>query len=451
MSFLGRIAAGLNNWTSRWVPGAFSIALVLTLVTVVLAITMTGHSFFECLTSWGDGFWELLSFSMQMTLIMVTGYIVVVSPLVSRGLKWFAGLPRTATSAIVFTAFGSMALSWINWGLGLIGSAMLVRYVARKHTDIDYRLLVAVAYFGAGCTWHAGLSASAPILVATPKHFMEAQIGLIPLTRTIFHPFNLVATATVFVVMTVMAALMHPRDAKQRVTVDPHKLDRVGVFEAPVPDNAGVWSFADFLDYRYLLNLLIGLAGIGWLGQYLYTHGWQGISINTVNFTFLTAGVLLHPSPASVGKAAAESAAYIYNIILQFPFYSGMYGIIKGTGLSDRIGEMFVAVANPRTLPLIVYWYSGVVNYFVPSGGSKWAVEAPYVIAAAKTLGVGFDKIVLSYAWGDMMTDLLQPFWALPLLAAAGVEFKEILGYEMIACFVYVVVVSLFFYFLPFY
>ena len=128
-----------------------------------------------------------------------------------------------------------------------------------------------------------------------------------------------------------------------------------------------------------------------------------------------------------------------------------MYGIIKGTGLSDKIGEMFVAVANPKTLPLIVYWYSGVVNYFVPSGGSKWAVEAPYVIAAAKTLGVGFDKIVLSYAWGDMMTDLLQPFWALPLLAAAGVEFKEILGYELIACFVYVIVVSLFFYFLPFY
>jgi short-chain fatty acids transporter len=451
MNVLGRIAVALNNWTERWVPSAFSIALVLTIITVGLAVALTGHSLLECLQSWGDGFWELLSFSMQMTLIMVTGYIVVVSPLVSRMLKWFAGLPRNATSAIAFMAFGSMALSWINWGLGIIGSAMLVRYIAKKHPDIDYRLLVAVAYFGAGCTWHAGLSASAPILVATPKHFMEAQIGLIPLTRTIFHPFNLLATAVVFVVMTGVAALMHPRDVRQRITVDPRKLDKVGVFESPTPENQGNLSFADFLDYRYVLNLIIGLAGLCWLGQSFYNHGWQGISINTVNFVFLTAGILLHPSPASVGKAAAESAAYVYNIILQFPFYSGMYGIIKGTGLSDKIGAMFVAVATPKTLPLIVYWYSGVVNYFVPSGGSKWAVEAPYVIAAAKTLGVGFDKIVVSYAWGDMMTDLLQPFWALPLLAAAGIEFKEILGYEMIACLVYVVIVSLFFYFLPFY
>jgi short-chain fatty acids transporter len=166
---------------------------------------------------------------------------------------------------------------------------------------------------------------------------------------------------------------------------------------------------------------------------------------------FLTFGILLHRSPTGVMKAAAESASFVYNIILQFPFYSGMYGIIKGSGLSNVIGNLFVQVASPKTLPLIVYWYSGIVNYFVPSGGSKWAVEAPYIVEAAKALGVSYDKIVLSYAWGDMMTDLLQPFWAIPLLSAAGIEFKEILGYEMVAFLLYAVVVSLFFYFLPFF
>ena len=384
-----------------------------------------------------------------MTLIMVTGYLVVVSPSVSRILRWFARLPRNATAAIAFTALGSMLLAWMNWGLGIIGSAVLVRYMVRQHKDVDYPLLVAVAYFGLGCTWHAGLSASAPILVATPGHFMESQIGLIPLSRTIFHPFNLTLTVVVLVVMTALAALMHPRRIDQRKLVDAGLLEDDS--KSPAQTTNAPANFADYLDSRYLLNLITGAIGVVWLFLYFHQNGWEKISINTVNFSFLILGILLHPSPASVLKAAKESASYIYNIVLQFPFYAGMYGVIKGTGLSNVIGNAFVHVATGNTLPLIVYWYSGIVNYFVPSGGSKWAVEAPYIIEAARTLGTSFDKIVVSYAWGDMMTDLLQPFWALPLLTAAGLEFKEILGYEMVAFVVYASVVSLFFYFMPFY
>ena len=443
MDLFRRIAVALNNWTSRWVPSSFSIAILLTLFTLLLGCFATGHTLVETTRFWGDGFWELLPFSMQMTLIMVTGYIVVVTPLVNRILKACARLARSPHSAIAITALASMLLSWVNWGLGLIGSAVLVKYM-------DYRLLVAVAYFGAGCTWHAGLSASAPILVATPGHFMEKQIGIIPLTRTIFHPFNLALTVVVLGLMTFIAYALHPRNPAQRTHVDPAKLEAVGVFKVPAPETGGKQSFADYLDDHYLLNLVIGGLALFWLIDSFRLHGWN-ITINTVNFMFLTVGILLHPSPASVLKAAADSAAFIYNIVLQFPFYSGMYGIIKGTGLSDVIGNAFVKIASAKTLPLIVYWYSGILNYFVPSGGSKWAVEAPYITHAAQTLGVGFDKIVVCYAWGDMMTDLLQPFWAIPLLTAAGIEFKEILGYEMIAFLFYAVVVSVFFYFMPFY
>jgi short-chain fatty acids transporter len=449
MRFLVRIASALNNWTARWVPGSFSIALILTLLTLLTAVGLTPSSLFDCLQFWGDGFWELLTFGMQMTLIMVTGYVVVVSSPVNAFLRWFSSLPRNPHAAIAFTALGSMLLAWINWGLGILGSAVLVKYMAKEHRYVDYRLLVAVAYFGLGCTWHAGLSASAPILVATPGHFMAQQMGVIPLTQTIFHPFNLIATIVVLAVMTLLAYVLHPRKENERRIVSEDVLQNVGIFAAPEPPQEK--SFANRLDYRYGLNLILGLMGIYYLVNYFVTQGFERITINTVNFTFLTAGILLHRSPASVMKAAAESASYIYNIILQFPFYSGMYGIIKGSGLSNVIGEAFVRIASPKTLPLIVYWYSGIVNYFVPSGGSKWAVEAPYIAEAARTLGVAYDQIVVSYAWGDMMTDLLQPFWALPLLAAAGIEFKEILGYEMIAFVVYVLVVSVFFYFLPFY
>jgi short-chain fatty acids transporter len=344
-----------------------------------------------------------------------------------------------------------MLLAWINWGLGIIGSAMLVKYMAKQHRTVDYRLLVAVAYFGLGCSWHAGLSASAPILVATPGHFMEKQIGVIPLSETIFHPFNLVTILAVFILMTVVAFLLHPKNVEQRRLVDPARLESVGAFQTPHPEPKAKFSFADFLDYRYFLNLVIGCIGIYWLFDNFSTGGWQNITINTVNFGFLVVGILLHPSPVSVLKAAAESATFIYNIVLQFPFYSGMYGIIQGTGLSTVIGNAFVKIASVKTLPLVVYLYSGIVNYFVPSGGSKWAVEAPYVAEAAQKLGAGYAPIVVAYAWGDMMTDLLQPFWALPLLTAAGIEFKEILGYEMIACLCYVLVVSLFFLWMPFY
>lgn len=450
MNILARIAIALNNWSSRWVPSAFSIAILLTILTFLLGVFLTPHSFLDCIRFWGDGFWELLSFGMQMTLIMVTGYIVVVSPTMNRVLRWFSSLPRTGTAAIAFTALGSMVLAWINWGLGIIGSAVLVKYMARQHKDVDYPLLVAVAYFGLGCTWHAGLSASAPILVATPGHFMEKQIGILPLSGTIFHPFNLSLTLVVLVLMTTIATLMHPRRVDQRKLVDPARL--IGEAEFSLPTMEGhKKSFSTFLDFHYLLNLVIGLMGIMWLILNFSANGWEKITINTVNFAFLSVGILLHPSPASVLKAARESGSYIYNIVLQFPFYAGMYGIIKGTGLSNVIGNAFVHVADAKTLPVVVYWYSGIVNYFVPSGGSKWAVEAPYVIEAARTLGVGYGKIVVSYAWGDMMTDLLQPFWALPLLTAAGLEFKEILGYEMVAVVVYAAVVSAFFYFMPFF
>jgi short-chain fatty acids transporter len=448
---LSRMAVRLNNWTSRWVPSAFSIAILLTLITFAIAVLATNYSLIECIRFWGDGFWELLAFSMQMTLIMVTGYIVVVSPVMNRILRWFATIPRSATAAVAMTALGSMLLGWINWGLSIIGSAVLVQYMAQQHKDIDYRLLVAVGYFGMGCTWHAGLSASAPVLVATPGHFMQNEIGVIPLSQTIFHPFNIFAAILVILVMTLAAWILHPRDPVMRKTVDPMRIQSFGSFVPPAADRTSGFRFADFLDYRYLLNLIIGIIGLIWLFLNFKTRGWQGITINTVNFLFLTTGILLHPSPASVLKAAAGSGSMIYNIVLQFPFYSGMYGIIKGAGLSGVIGDAFVKIATTKTLPVIVYLYSGIVNYFVPSGGSKWAVEAPYVVEAAKSLGVSYDRIVVAYAWGDMMTDLLQPFWAIPLLTAAGIEFKEILGFEMVAFLIYALLVTILFYFLPFY
>jgi short-chain fatty acids transporter len=381
---------------------------------------------------------------MQMVLVMVTGYIVAVSPPLRRILDQLTSLFKTPTSAIMALALLSMLLAWVNWGLGIVGSAVLARLVANKIRQLSLPLIVAVAYLGLGCTWHAGLSASAPLLIATPNHFLEKQIGIIPITQTIFHPFNLALTLVVTIALTLFASQLPKSspissadrsDENNRFSFS-STLDQIEKSKSPN------LTLAALLDHSYLLNFVLGFLGLIWL-----VISWRAaefhFSINTINFLFLFVGVLLHPNPQSVIRSSAEAAQFVHGIILQFPLYAGMFGIIQGTGLSQVIGSWFVAIASAKTLPVIVYWYSGSINYFVPSGGSKWAIEAPYIVKAAQDLGVPINKIALAYAWGDMATDLLQPFWAIPLITATGLEFRQILGYGILFWAVYFFLVTL--------
>src|SRR5258705_4379106 len=205
-----RAATRLTNWTQRWVPGTFTIAWFLTLIVLILGVTAGRASFITCVAAWGDGFWELLPFSMQMCLVMFTGSMVAVSPPVARVLARLAALPRSPRQSVLLMALASMLLALFHWGLSIVGSAVLVREIGRRRTGVDYRLLVAAAYLGMGTTWHAGLSASAPLLVATPGHFMESTIGLIPVRDTLFAPFNLILVAVVVIVFAVVTPLRHP-------------------------------------------------------------------------------------------------------------------------------------------------------------------------------------------------------------------------------------------------
>jgi short-chain fatty acids transporter len=296
-----------------------------------------------------------------------------------------------------------------------------------------------------GATWHSGLSASAPLLVATPGHFLENRIGLIPITQTIFHPFNLVLTVVVVVVLALLAYALHPTDA-EAVCIDAAALAELGRFSPPA--RPAHLTPAARIDHAWWLNGLIGITGLAWLVWYFSTRGFS-LTLDVLNFAFLMLGILLHRSPASVLAAGEQGATLLAGVVLQFPFYAGMYGVIQGTGLGERIGAWIAGAADPRAFPLLLYWYSGIVNYFVPSGGSKWAIEAPYLVDAAERLGIGIDQVVVAYAWGDMATDLIQPFWALPLLAAARLDFRDIMGYAALVFLVYVTLVSLAFWLLP--
>lgn len=414
MPLLTRIALALNRFSERWIPSSLAIVAILTFLTFGMAAALTGAGPVKLVSAWGDGFWKLLEFSMQMSLMMVTGSLLAESPAMRRAFDALARVPRTPKGAVVWLAFLSMAICWLHWALGLIASAFLARRLAVRHPKVHYPLLVAVAYWGMGTIWHAGLSGSATLLIASPRHFMEPQIGVIPLSQTAFAPFNVALIAVTVLVMLGLAWAMYPRDGI--ITGDVAE-------EPPVRFKPG---------RGWLISGGLGLVGLAWIAQDLAANGF-GVTFNKLNLLFLSLSLVLYPSPEEFTASAEKAVNYVHGIIVQYPMYAGIYGIIKGTGLDVLFGAWFVKFSTVETFPVIVYWYSAVLNYFIPSAGSKFAVEAPFVLEAAKTLGVPYAKIVLAYCWGDMVTDLIQPFFCLPLLAIAKVEFKEVLGYEMIA------------------
>lgn len=442
---LARFATLLATAAERWVPSAFAIAVLLTFVTFAASATLTGAAPTAIVVAWGRGFWTLSPFAMQMSLVVLTGYLVSTAPAVDRLFAWLARFSGSPARAVALMAAVSMALAWVHWGLSLVGTAMFVRHVVRAQPRVDFRLLVASAYLGMGATWHAGLSGSVPLLMATPGHFLEKTTGLIPLSATTFTAFNLLLSVVVAVTMVAVVYAMHPAP-DQAVMVTVADLDGLERFTPPAAPAAP--SFAAWCDHRPWLPLALGGTGLAWLGWYVRAPGAQ-LTLDVLNFAFLMAAVLLHRSVSSLMAAGEQGARLLAGVVLQFPLYAGMYGVIEGTGLARVLGEVIARSATADSLPLLLYWYSSVLNYFVPSGGSKWALEAPFLIDAATRLGVGTNRVVLAYAWGDMASNLIQPFWALPLLAAARLGFRDILGYAMLSFLVISAIVSAAFWFMP--
>jgi short-chain fatty acids transporter len=431
----------LARLAARFVPDAFSIACVLALVTLALGVTVGGASLEQCVLAWGQGFWELLAFSMQIVVVIFAGYLVAVSPPVARLLDRAAGWPRSPAQAVAFTAFLSMALCWIHWGAGLIAAALLVRCIARRHPDVDYRLLVAVAYLGLGLTWHAGPSGSVPLLLATPDSFM-IRAGLIttplPLSATVFTPANLGLTGLVLILFTLFAWRLHPAPEHTR-RADPVALAALERFE--VPARPARPTPAERIMWSALLNRSVGLLGVAAFVLQRRAPG-ASLTLDSVNLLFLSLGIGLHPHTASLLRAGEEGARALHGVVMQFPLYAGIYGIMKGTALAQVFTQAFLSVATPGTYALVVFWYSAFLNYFVPSGGGKWAIEAPYVLGAGQALGIPPAQVAMAYAYGDMATNIIQPFWAIPLLGVARLEFRDILGYEVLVFLLYALLVS---------
>ncbi len=434
-----------NDFLNRIIPDSFTIAILLTIVVFAggifseLFYSGSGitQSVSNCITGWGSGFFTLLEFGMQMSLIILCGYIIAVSGPVNKLLVSVIRYPKSERGVALTVAAVSMLLCFINWGFGLVAGAMLVKTAYSHRRGINYVYLVAVAYLGLGTLWHGGLSGSVPLLLATENHFLVAKTGVIPVSKTIFSASNIVLMLTVFLVMLFLVYMLYPAQNFEVVSFDE---SGKGAGEGEKSEERRD-SFAKRMEESYLLNLVIFTLILVYNFIDIY-EGKFSLSLNRVNLIFIGLGFVLHKSPSEFVRAAQSGVSMITGVVIQFPLYAGIYGIIKGTALLNVISHFFISVSSAKTFAFIVFLYSGILNYFVPSGGSKWVIEAPYLIDVAARLNVPVERIAMFYAYGDMWTNLVQPFWAIPLLAAAKIEFRKIIGYELLFAFVYGIIIS---------
>lgn len=429
---LNRASKPFVKLVERYLPDPYIFVLLLTLITFAFAVVIQNQSPLTTIQQWGDGFWGLLTFSMQMLLVLVTGFMLACTPLVKALLERLASLAKSPGSAIVLVTLVSLIASWINWGFGLVVGALFAKALARK-VSVDYRLLVASAYSGF-IVWHGGLAGSVPLTIATPGHFSEAQIGVVDTGETIFSGFNLLLLAIMFVIIPLVNRLMLPPKSES-IIVDSAKLK-----DDALPSATNERP-ADKLENSKVLGLLVGFAGLAYLTNYFVTGG--GLNLNIVNTLFLFLAIVLHGTPRNVLHSLQQAVQGGSGIVIQFPFYAGIMAVMVQSGLAQTMSEWLISFASAESLPVWSFISAGIVNIFVPSGGGQWAVQAPVILPAAAELGAEINRVAMAVAWGDAWTNLIQPFWALPVLAIAGLKAKDIMGFCLVQLIVTGVIISL--------
>ena len=430
---LNKVASPFTKLVERYLPDPFIFVILLTIITLVIANLATPATTLEVIASWGSGFWNLLSFAMQMLLVLVTGYMLASTSLISKLLTKLATLANTAPKAIILVTFISLLASWLNWGFGLVIGALFAKAIA-KQTRVDYRLLVASAYSGF-VVWHGGLAGSVPLTIASEGHFSQATMGIIGTEQTLFAGFNIAILVGLFIIMPLVNRYMLPSE-QESVYIDPALLQEIA------PKLTTITRPAQHLEQSKLLGMGIGFMGLAYLSYYFFISG-GGLNLNSVIALFLFMAITLHQTPHNLLNSLQQAIPSGAGIVIQFPFYAGIMAVMVDTGLAQQISQGFIAIADADSLPFYSFISAGLVNMFVPSGGGQWAVQAPIVIPAAQELGADMARVAMAVAWGDAWTNLIQPFWALPVLAIAGLKAKDIMGFCVVQLIITGVFISL--------
>lgn len=419
----------------KWfLPSPFTIAVILTILTFLLAMFFTNESSsisysIDLLNFWQDGFWGFLKFSMQMMLILVLGHTLAKTPFFEKLILSIVPLCSTNVRAAVLVTFFSLLMAYLNWGLGLIFGAILARKVAefskKKSLSINYPLIAACSYTGL-MVWHGGLSASAPLALAEEGHALMGLTGVISAGDSLAGKMNLINVALTLILIPAFAAILAKKFVPENYRL--HKLARKSSKKQSLKG-------MERLDGNLYLPVLIGSIVVFLSIYTAYKsegHFMSFLSLNYINFLLFGLALMLHGSIHKFIAAAEEAMLGATGILLQFPLYAGIMGIMQNSGLIDIFSEQMIAISNQHTFPILTFCSAAIVNIFVPSGGGQWIIQGPVVMEAASVLGVSFSKTVMAMSYGDQVTNMLQPFWALPLLAITGLEAKDILPYTFL-------------------
>jgi len=447
-----RFGLAVSGWTERWFPDAFIFALVAIIIIFVVGLLL-GKAPDRMALYFGSGFWVLIPFTMQMALIIIFGYVLASSPPVYALVRRLAAIPKSPRGAVAWIALFSMLASLISWGFSLVFSGILIREITRRVPQTDYRAAGAAGYLGLGSVWALGFSSSAALLMATPGSIPPTLLpisGVLPFTTTILTWQSLV-TAAILVIASVVVAYATAPGAERAKTATAFGITPTAL-EIPVParQRPGEW-----LEYSPVLTVVIVLAGIWYLAQVFGKTGdlaagiAQALDLNTYNFIFLLAGLLLHWRPRSFLTSVTQAVPATAGVLIQFPFYAGIFGMITSAGASPAdpssisawLANLFVKISDQNSYPILVSLYSAILGLAVPSGGSKWVIEAPYVLQAANDLKVNLGWVVQIYNAAEALPNLINPFWMLPLLGILGVRARDLVGYAVIQFVVHLPIV----------
>ncbi|WP_196894393.1 short-chain fatty acid transporter [Aureivirga marina] len=435
----------------KYLPSPFTIAIFLTLLTIVLAYFFTPivskeNHFIQILSYWESGIWSngLLVFAYQMMLILVLGHVLVLTKPVNKLILKLTSFATSTSKAVILVSFTTIIVAFFNWGLGLIFGAILARKVGefaqKNQIPINYPLVGAAGYVGL-MVWHGGLSGSAPLKVAEAGHLEKLLKGTslqsipeyIPTNTTIFSVSNMVIFAALLIIVPLFLSFL----AKN---VKPTKID-LPTYKMEESNRLSKLIGAEKLDHSRILATIFGFV---LLAAFIIKYGKQVLelkfTLNGINFLMLGLGILLHQNFKNFLNAIEEAIKGTSGILIQFPLYFGIMGIMKSTGMVAQVSDFFAEIATQTTLPIFTFFSAGLVNIFVPSGGGQWAIQGPIIVETAMKLNVPLSKAIMALAYGDQITNMLQPFWALPLLGITKLKAKEILPYTLLLMLVGIVI-----------
>jgi short-chain fatty acids transporter len=413
----------------RYLPDPFVLTILLTVATMLLAIAVQRTAPLDVLDAWGKGFWNLLAFTTQMVVILAMGYVLARAPLVDRALDGIVAAVSTPTGAIAVATITGGVASYLNWGFGLVVGGIVAKKLAIKVRGVHYPLIIASAYSGF-TLYGLGLSATIPILISTKGHALEAQMGIVPLSQTIFAPPIIITGLVVLATLPVLNILLMPGSRERTLEIAPSLALGREAAESPLDATRRDTTLASRLNESAFLSATIGLLGLTYIIIYLLRG--QGLDINIINFIVLFSGILLLRTPLRYVETLNEGIRMVGGVVLLYPFYAGLMAIMASTGLVDTISHIFVDAASRNTLSTFGILSSYAINFVAPSAGGHWIIQGPFMIEAAKNLGAPLNQVSMAVMLGNAWNDLVQPFWLLPAVALARIELRNIMGYLVV-------------------